>query len=111
MSGGCSGLDPVLEARNLFVRPCAVARHRPVAESFENRVLVRGGVSVRPEVERPLHRLAVVLPKERLDVTLEADRLVAGRHASSFLRTSQSISTSLTGRLRAEPRSASHRGD
>jgi hypothetical protein len=37
---------------------------------------VAGDVVVRPEVERPFHRLTVALPKERLDVALEADRLI-----------------------------------
>src|SRR5712691_13264815 len=41
--------------------------------------------SCDPQVRRPFHRLTVALPKERLDVLLEADRLVGCGQVTSSL--------------------------
>src|SRR5436190_13015445 len=73
-----SRLDPASEDFDLVVCPSAVARHRAVAQTLEDRSAVADDVVARPEVERPLHRLAVAVAKEWLDVLLETDRLVDG---------------------------------
>jgi hypothetical protein len=48
--------------------------------------LFPGDVVVRPQVEGPLHRLTVVLSKERLDVLLESDWFVTCGQVTSPLR-------------------------
>jgi hypothetical protein len=65
-----------LEERDSVVRPGAVAGHRAVAKARQDRLGVSGNVVARPEVERPFHRLTIALSKERLDVLLEANRLM-----------------------------------
>jgi hypothetical protein len=77
---GRSGVDPVLEEGDPLFWPSAVAGHRAVTEAFQYGAAVSRDVVVRPEVERPFHRVAVALSKERLDVLVEADRLVDSGH-------------------------------
>lgn len=72
---GHAGVDPALEDVYLFGAPGPVTRHRPTAKAFNDGRCVGLNVGEGPKVERPRHRLTVVLPEQRFDVALEHDRL------------------------------------
>jgi hypothetical protein len=57
-----------LEKGDPLVWPGAVAGHCAVAKARQDRLGVSGNLVARPEVERPLHRLTIAFPRERLDV-------------------------------------------
>src|ERR1700674_4474512 len=71
-----AGAYPPLERVDLLARPRAVTGHRAVADALEDGVGVALDLVVGPEVKRELHRLAVAMAEQRLDVLFEADRLV-----------------------------------
>jgi len=73
--------DPTLEHGDLLGRPGSVAGHRAGAEAAQDGVAVSHDIVVRPEVERPAHRLTVALAQERLDVGLHEH---LGRTAERF---------------------------
>ena len=77
--GGLPGRDPTFECLDSFLRPSAVARHRAFPQSVQNRVGVPADILVRPEVEREGHRSSILLTEQRLDVGVEAERLVCRR--------------------------------
>jgi hypothetical protein len=65
-------IDPVLEQLNSILIPRRVTRHRAVRQAFENVVGICRDVFVRPQVEREVHRKAVLLTKQDTDVFAEA---------------------------------------
>src|SRR5262245_50577943 len=69
---GPPALDPGPEEVDLCRRPGAVARHRAVPETREDRIGVPADVVVRPQVEPGLHRLPVTLAEQGLDVGFKA---------------------------------------
>jgi hypothetical protein len=66
---------PPSEDTHTIRRPRTVARHLAVFESGEDRGCVLGDVVKRPEVEVGPHRCAILLAKERLDISGETDRI------------------------------------
>jgi hypothetical protein len=74
-----SGLRPAFEDPDPLPWPCSVAWHSSGLHALEDRLGVRADVVVGPEVECELHRLAVALSEQWLDVLLEADRLACCR--------------------------------
>jgi hypothetical protein len=84
-SGGLAAFCPPLEEVNLCFGPRAVARHGAGLELGEDCGCVFADVIVRPEIEVGLHRLAVSLAEQGLDVGFEAHGLVGiGGHGYSF---------------------------
>src|SRR5512133_3663076 len=80
LSGGFPSVDPLLEQGDALLVPRAVARHRAVADAVQDRVALAGDVVIRPEVDKELHRPAVTVSEQRLDVAVEADGLVVCGH-------------------------------
>jgi hypothetical protein len=75
-----------LEEINLCSGPRTVARHGACLKAGEDGVGVPADVVVRSEVEGELHRSAVALAEQGLDVRLEAHGLGhVGDHDCSFL--------------------------
>src|ERR1700722_7516138 len=78
---GTAGPGPALEDRYLLGGPGAVAGHRAVADPVQDGRGISADVGVGPQVEDKAHRLAILVPEQRLDVLSEAHRLVrAGQH-------------------------------
>src|SRR5258708_21628666 len=73
-------LEPAAKEGDLLLRPLSVARHRALAQAREDVLRVRPHVVVIPEVEGEIHGRAVVLTKQRLDVSREAGCVVFWRH-------------------------------
>src|SRR6187397_1238929 len=76
-SGGLPSVDPLLEQGDALLVPRTVARHRAVADAVQDRVALAGDVVIRPEVDEELHRPAIPVAEQRLDVAVEADGLAA----------------------------------
>src|SRR5262245_49252400 len=73
---GLAGVDPLAEDGDALGGPCSVTRHRAGFEPAKDGVGVGRDVLGRPEIEGEAHGGAVALAEQRLDVLLEAHRLV-----------------------------------
>src|ERR1700722_6692377 len=76
---GGSLVDPAIECAELLRRPGSVTGHRPVLQlAPDGRGVGHDGL-VRPEVESPTHRIAVLFAKQRADVGREGHGCVRRR--------------------------------
>jgi len=56
-----TGSYPAFKDVDAFRRPRAVARHCPIAKTFEDRLGVFADIGVRPQIEGELHGQAITL--------------------------------------------------
>jgi hypothetical protein len=74
-----AGSNPPREDVDALLWPRTVTRHGAIAHAFENYVSVRADIGVSSQIESELHRLAITLAEEHLDVLSKLHLLVQTR--------------------------------
>src|ERR671936_2636006 len=101
-----AGLDPPAEESDPLRRPGAIAWHRTAFEPLQDVVRVAAHILVVPQVEGEIHRVAIHLSEQRLDVVFEAGRLRRACHRPTFsLGTRRLTPPARCLTSRAQPRS------